>query len=425
MHTKVLIDIRMLLKKRPCLKRVFRVALQLLTQPSCMVGPKLIFSKNAYIDLHRELVLKSYPTRSRWQWVLVFFISVISWYLFSLWRQLFLCSRLFMSVAKNRYNLAISRQWIDLIYLGFWFGVAPSDYYQLRLHQFERNRWLKFVFMQEQQNWQLVHSLQIYATSHKLLSDKYKSEQILRDVGLNCVRTIDLIPKGDRLFETRLFQGQSRFIKPQNANAMRGCMFLDYDPKSNSYSLVGKGMDRKPICESSRSGIVYQLQLVLAHNSLLIQEVLSNSMAMSAFCHNEKLVTLRVISCRINQSIELAYALLEVESDSPESWCIYPLDITNGMILDHPIHGENCLNLAKINQSHAVPQWVELKKHVREAHQHFPDLKTIGWDLCVTESGACIIEGNSGWGLITPQIVSELPLLESKLYEAYTSSRSE
>lgn len=410
------------MQKRPCLKRIIRITLQLLTQPSCMVGPKLIFSNNVYFNLHRELVFKSYPERPRWQWILVLLNSIMFWYLFSLWRQLFLCSRLFMSATKKRYSLTICRQWMDLLYLGFWLGVAPSDYYQLRLHQFARNRWCRFVFMQEQKNWQLVHSLQINANSHKLLSDKYKSERLLRNIGLNCVRTVDLIPKGHGLSETRLFQCKSRFIKPQNANSMRGCMLLEYDPISNAYSLVGIDMDRKPICENSLSGILHQLQLVLTRDSLLIQEILTNSMAMIEFCQNEKLVTLRVISCLINQSIELAYVLLEVESDCPDSWCIYPLNIENGVIVDYTIHGDNCLNLAKINQSRAVPYWTELQRHVREAHLLFPDLKTIGWDLCITESGPCIIEGNAGWGLITPQIVSELPLLESKLYEAYMSS---
>jgi hypothetical protein len=277
--------------------------------------------------------------------------------------------------------------------------------------------------MQEQQTWHRVHSCPISATSQKLLSNKYQFEQQLRNTGINCVRTIDLITQGNAFPETKVFQSQSRFIKPNSANAMRGCMLLEYDTESNSYALVGRGMDSKAICENSRAGIIQQLEHLLTHDSVLMQEVLSNSVAMSEFCGSEKLLTLRIISCRVNQLVELYYAELEVESDKPNCWCIYALDIDTGVILNLPVQAENCLNLAKTNQLHSVPQWIEIQNQVRDAHLLFPDLNTIGWDLCVIKSGACIIEGNSGWGLIAPQIVGELPLLESKLYKAYTSFR--
>ncbi len=386
-----------------------------------MIGPILLFSRDPYLLLHRELVFKAWPTRPRWQWLLVLLGSVICWYLFSIWRQLFICARKFISVTRLQHDLTTSRQWLDLLYLGLWLGVAPRDYYRLSLHQFARNRWPRFVFMQERQTWHRVHSCPLSATGQKLLTDKYQCEQHLRDMGIACVRTVDLIAKGNTVSETRLFKNQSRFIKPNSANAMRGCMLLKYDPKSNSYTLVGKDMDGKPISESSRMDIVYQLEHILTRDSVLIQEVLSNSTAMSEFCRSKKLVTLRMISCRVNQIIELAYALLEVESDQHGSWCIYALDIDTGVILDQSIDAENCLNLAKINRSYQVPHWTEMQNQVRDAHLLFPDIKTIAWDLCVTESGACIIEGNSGWGLITPQIVSGLPLLETKLYDSYTS----
>lgn len=394
---------------------------RLLYRPGCMVGPKLLFSRDPYLALHRKLVFKAWPTRPRWQWALLLLASVIFWYLFSIWRKLFKCARLHMSGANQRYNLTSKRQWIDLLYLGLWLGVAPRDYYRLSLHQFARNRWCRFVFTQEQQTWHQVHSFSLSTSSRTLLADKYECEQRLRNSGINCVQTLDRVLKGDTVSETRFFQQQSRFIKPQSANAMRGCVLLEYDPASDSYSLIGKGMDSQPICESLQAGIMKQLKQILLRDSLLIQDVLSNSVAMSEFCRNEKLVTLRVISCCVNQAIELAYALLELESEKSDSWCIYPLDIDTGEIVDQPIRAESCVNLAKTNQKTKVPHWNEVQHHVIGAHQLFPCFKTIAWDLCVTEAGACIIEGNSGWGLSEPQIASGVPLLETKLFDTYTS----
>ncbi len=410
-------------QKKQRLKRLFRIALQFLTQPCCMVGPKLFFSKYAYLNMHRDLVFKSMPTHARWQWVIILFSSATIWYLFSVWWQLFKCARMSMSVVAERYNVARSRQWVDLFYLGLWLGVAPRDYYRLSLHQFARNRWCRFVFMQEQQTWHGVHSYQKSATSFNL-SNKFECEQRLRNAGLTCVQTIDLVTQGDVLSEKTIFQRQSCFIKPQSSNAMRGCVLLEYDSESDSYSLIGNSMKGQPIFEHSQAGILQQLKQILKRDSLLIQEVLNNSKTMSEFCRNEELVTLRLISCRVHQAIEFAYAFLEVPSDQPQIWCIYPLDIDTGVILDWPKHQENCLNLAKTNQSLSVPCWTELQALVRDAHLLYSAFKSIAWDLCVTESGACLIEGNSGWGLVPPQIISGIPLLETKLYEAYMSSSS-
>ena len=140
---------------------------------------------------------------------------------------------------------------------------------------------------------------------------------------------------------------------------------------------------------------------------------------MSRFCHSEDLVTLRVISYRAGEQYCLAYALLEIESAKPGAWHLYPLNVESGCVAPSFHADEQATNLLELNAGEALPLWLELKDTVVSAHGLFPDLVAVAWDLCITDSGVCLIEGNSGWGLITPQIVSGMPLLESGLFDAY------
>jgi hypothetical protein len=45
-----------------------------------------------------------------------------------------------------------------------------------------------------------------------------------------------------------------------------------------------------------------------------------------------------------------------------------------------------------------VPLWEEVKSTVRRSALVFSGLRTIGWDVAVTVSGACILEANWDWG---------------------------
>jgi len=45
-----------------------------------------------------------------------------------------------------------------------------------------------------------------------------------------------------------------------------------------------------------------------------------------------------------------------------------------------------------------VPRWEEVKSTVVESALAFSDLRTLGWDIAVTDSGACILETNWDWG---------------------------
>jgi hypothetical protein len=53
-----------------------------------------------------------------------------------------------------------------------------------------------------------------------------------------------------------------------------------------------------------------------------------------------------------------------------------------------------------------VPMWNDVLEACRRAAQHSLGLRSIGWDVILTDSGPCIIEGNADWALPIMQVHS-------------------
>jgi hypothetical protein len=52
-----------------------------------------------------------------------------------------------------------------------------------------------------------------------------------------------------------------------------------------------------------------------------------------------------------------------------------------------------------------VPHWQALVAASLAAHRQFPDVCAIAWDWIITPEGPLLLEGNTGWGTATPQLI--------------------
>lgn len=66
----------------------------------------------------------------------------------------------------------------------------------------------------------------------------------------------------------------------------------------------------------------------------------------------------------------------------------------------HPDSGSNFFGLS-------VPFWTKTLDVCKRAAEQFPGVRSIGWDIAVTESGPLIVEGNSDWDLAMVQVHSQ------------------
>lgn len=69
------------------------------------------------------------------------------------------------------------------------------------------------------------------------------------------------------------------------------------------------------------------------------------------------------------------------------------LSLVKPSVYIHPITKTNLIGFK-------IPYWIELVDFVREAAKHRPVLRTVGWDVGITNDGPVLIEGNHNWGKI-------------------------
>jgi len=388
----------------------------LVAWPSCLMGPAQFIGRSPAAALHRTLVFRCWPNRPRWQWFPLLGASLIRWYLLGIWIQLFRCFKVVDSsitdTGKTRWE-----QVRGLLYLGLYVGARPVDYYRFRLYLYERERWLNFVFFQEQSCWHAVHSFPNGSEGAALLGDKLRFEKLARKNGLRVVQTLASFRAGDAPELEDLSRRDSVFLKPNSANQMRGCMMLDRND-SGGHRLHGYSLDGKPVDTSERDAIVATLSDAFAEEDYLVQETLCNSTELSHFCETKRLVNLRLHTARTGQGIELVCPDLEVRADD-DLFHINPIDV-NGRVSLHSGHSPEQPIPAYCNSDEKIPRWKETVSVVRRAHGLLPNVRTVGWDLTVTDEGTTLIEGNSCWGIHVLQQVSGTPILETPALDAWS-----
>jgi hypothetical protein len=162
---------------------------------------------------------------------------------------------------------------------------------------------------------------------------------------------------------------------------------------------------------------------LLQLDDALVQPCLANHPLVAPLTAAEDAITIRYISYLEAGNYDCLSATLEVPVEIPlsqdeqqtiQTYVILPIDAESGKILPFP---ESLLNhpsalkahvevMARIPSGLAIPDWQILVDASLRAHQHFPDLWAIAWDWVITPAGACLLEGNSGWGGTIPQLLN-------------------
>ncbi len=294
------------------------------------------------------------------------------------------------------------RLFFRLAYLVFWIGAPAGDFFRFGLNRVEPYNWLDYVYSSEAISWQRVFSSREDGPSASVLNDKYQFEQWLQAQGMPATKTFFVLNSPtDIPTAEQLKKDLSLFIKPCSANAMRGCMLLS--KQEGKLCLQGKNLKGVWVHEQGDEPVFEHLSGMLASHSVLVQQLLVNSDAMRNYAGREDLVTLRLITGVQDKEVILGYGILEIPNTDQRSWDLQSITHSGESVLLGP-----------------VPGFDKAMKIVRELHLQMPDIKTIAWDLCQTEAGWIVLEGNTGWGLVTPQEVSGIPLLGSGLQHCYS-----
>lgn len=112
-----------------------------------------------------------------------------------------------------------------------------------------------------------------------------------------------------------------------------------------------------------------------------------------------------------------------------------PIDLETG-IISHPGYDKKhvlhkCHPVSGIPiAGFQIPFWKEVKKLARSLAVEVPQMRYIGWDIAVTETGPLMIEGNNhpGYDILqmpphTPDRIGMLPVFERLMKEPESSQK--
>lgn len=362
-------------------------------------------------DERRRVFRDAFAHLPRWQWWMARLAFVVIWLGFGAWRAWWRGTRLAARLGPQL-NLPAARVRRDLPWLVFWMGATPTAYFQYRLYEQPRREWLAFIFPNEQAVW--LSATPANAQGRAALADKAGFAAALTAAGLPAVPTERQIARGAAVPEKDLFVGRPLFLKPNSANAQRGCLELQPEPATDTYRLTGKDLAGLPCAVTGRAAIVACLTELFAREPYLVQPLLRNHLAWQPRFPTERLLTLRVITQWTSTGAMLLYAGLEVPVGDRGTWHFVPLNLATGHLAPSqnplaPLGGHADALHAAVGTP--VPEWPRCCELARAAHQLTPDVALAGWDLAVTPEGPVLIEGNPGWNVLPPQSGSGVPLL--------------
>jgi hypothetical protein len=153
----------------------------------------------------------------------------------------------------------------------------------------------------------------------------------------------------------------------------------------------------------------------------LVQPRVADHPAIRRLTGSSTLSTLRLVSVRRNSHVEVPYALLKLAAgggltdhfDLGRSGnLIAAVDAVSGRLW--PAVGSRDSEFTAMErfrenprtgdliEGSAIPYWTEAIALVIKAHATVPELKTLGWDIAITDSGPLVVEANTNYG---PEII--------------------
>jgi hypothetical protein len=176
------------------------------------------------------------------------------------------------------------------------------------------------------------------------------------------------------------------------------------------------------LCNLSRSGRV------------ILQKRVKNHPALSPLT-NGALSTLRIVTCKNPPgSIDLLPPVIcmpagrLVVDNFLQGGLAAPIDLAAGTICGPAVRKDNNLGLISTNRhpdtgqefnGFPIPMWNEAVELARRAHETFPTVAFIGWDIAILQNGPLLVEGNFPFDTDLTVLPHRLTLSDTQFIPCY------
>lgn len=258
--------------------------------------------------------------------------------------------------------------------------------------------WPYFIYGLEI-GWNLSASAEVLGSARRagrqadVLADKYVTSQRLADGGLPVVptRLINSTTALPESISAALDEWNALFVKPRHGSAGRGAAMVTGSESGYEVLSYGAGQSGRPLSTAE----------LAAHGPLLVQPLLKSPQWASEPVRD--IVTLRIVTRDDGTGPQIFSQVLELPT--PSGYSLRP--VIDGAVGPEllPPPGEPSQSV----QAAAIGEWAvdeSLAAAAITAHQMFPGVFAIAWDIALTTEGPQFLEGNVGFGTLGPQLAA-------------------
>ena len=253
-----------------------------------------------------------------------------------------------------------------------------------------------------------------------LLRDKFYFETILKKTGYNTPTNVMMINEG-KLY---LLNQTGMNSVAQDLSDIVNYEIDAFCKRNVSYG-GGADCDVFPLKITNRKIYIRDKEISLddfkkiilnSTCSWVIQERIKNQAQFMSQFHPSSVNTLRVVTVKNGTEVDAlcAFARFGVNGRGSDNWSsggvLVGIKVDTGKFEEYALFkpgvGTKCFEHPNTKVSFidkVVPEWDKVVEYVKSLHELFYDIHSIGWDICLTEDGPLIIEGNDNWDTIDAQ----------------------
>ena len=384
--------------------RVLR-ALRQTQRPGFIFSPRYFYArKDPAVLFHRRLFFISCRRPVN---VLINIIAYGRWIGYYAWRTSYRACKTRTDEHLIDYGLTRRALFWVLIKLALVHVIPPRYYFKHQLHQpHRRQRILNYVYNQEMPHFHEACNRMFPDAHHakRLMGDKYQFSLALQAIGIPTVDSERYATCGLEPALKKLLQQKSIFCKPNTASQSRDAFQLQFHAEKGTYQLI-------PIQGPAlfdRQGIERYLQKVVSNNkALLIQPVLVDHPEIKKISVSDAVTTVRIIteksSSGPNVAPTLLYIQLEIPCNKPQASNTNPMQYYTLVPLDlNDLSVDLTFKKSPVFQAeHDILITEALRKllrtsidHCLAAHKKVLDLRSVSFDVILSDTGPLILEAN-------------------------------
>lgn len=249
-----------------------------------------------------------------------------------------------------------------------------------------------------------------------MLRDKFVFEAFCARVGIKTPTNIGMIKDGF------LFA-----LKDQKSVPINDILQMEMNAFLKRNISCGGGMDGDVMPFRIEKGFLYihnkligldDFVSMLGSDGWVVQELITNQHESLSNFHPSSINTIRIVTVKAESKIEIISSFLRIgrngrTTDNISSGGIH-VAIKNGRLTKWGFQEIGIIrkitrhpNSNIVFDDYEIPFWDKIVETVKNAHRLFYGLHSVGWDVCITNDGIKLIEGNDNWDTFDAQFFGQ------------------